>query len=83
MAEKIKKKLEGTVVSDKMDKVAVVKVDMLVLHPLYKKRIVRSKKYLIRDEENRCKIGDVVFFSLSKPHSKRTRYTLEKQLSSQ
>ena len=80
MSERVKKLLEGTVVSDKMDKVAVVKVETLVLHPLYKKQIVRSKKYFIRDNENECKKGNRVAFYLSQPHSKRTRYALEKVL---
>ena len=72
-----KKILEGTVVSDKMDKVAVVKVETLVLHPLYKKQIARSKKYFVRDENNNCKEGNKVTFALSRPFSKRTRYALE------
>ena len=72
-----KKLLEGTVVSNKMDKVVVVKVRTLVLHPLYKKQIARSKKYFVRDENNSCQEGDKVAFHLSRPFSKRTRYELE------
>ena len=74
----LKKQYEGTVVSNKMSKVSVVKVDTLVPHPLYKKRIVRSKKYFVRDEENKCKVGDSVSFVHSKPYSKKTCYILKK-----
>ena len=68
---------EGIVVSTKMDKVAVVKMEGFVMHPVYNKRIARSKKYFIRDEENKCKDGDKVSFYLCRPQSKRTRYMLK------
>ena len=52
--------LQGTVVSDKADKTIIVRVDRRVQDPLYKKYITRSKKYAAHDEQNRCKIGDIV-----------------------
>ena len=77
-----KRLLEGTVVSDKMNKVAVVRVDTFVFHPLYKKRMSRSKKYLVHDESNQCRMDDRVAFSPSRPFSKRTRHTLDRIISS-
>ena len=75
---KKKKVYEGLVVSTKMDKVAVVKMQRKTLHPLYKKSIWRSKKYFVRDEDNTCKEGDTVQFFLSRPYSKKTKFKLLK-----
>ena len=50
----------GTVVSDKMDKSVVVRVDRTVLHPLYKRYMRRRNKLMAHDENNACKIGDKV-----------------------
>lgn len=55
-----KRILQGVVVSDKMDKTVVVKVERRVMHPIYKKFIRRSKKYAAHDELNQFKVGDVV-----------------------
>lgn len=62
--------LQGEVVSDKMDKTVVVKVERRVMHPIYKKFIKRSKKYHAHDENNQCKVGDVVRIRETKPISK-------------
>jgi len=62
--------LQGVVVSDKMDKTIVVKVERRVMHPIYKKFIKRSKKYHAHDENNLCKQGDVVRIRETKPISK-------------
>ncbi|CAA6605127.1 30S ribosomal protein S17 [Rhodospirillaceae bacterium LM-1] len=62
--------LQGVVVSDKMDKTIVVKVERRVMHPIYKKFIKRSKKYHAHDENNQCKMGDVVRIRETKPISK-------------
>ncbi|MBI3892830.1 MAG: 30S ribosomal protein S17, partial [Candidatus Wallbacteria bacterium] len=53
------KSLTGNVVSTAMNKTAVVEVERLKKHPLYKKTIKRHKKYLAHDEENSCSVGDV------------------------
>jgi len=68
--------LTGRVTSDRMDKTITVLVDRRVMHPLYKKFIRRSKKYAAHDEENICKIGDMVRIEECKPISKRKTWTL-------
>ena len=65
-----KRILSGVVVSDKMDKTVVVRVDRKVMHPIYKKIISRSKKYSAHDENNACKIGDSVKIRECPPISK-------------
>ncbi len=62
--------LQGVVVSDKADKTVTVRVDRRVKHPLYKKYIMRSKKYAAHDAENRCKVGDTVRIRECRPISK-------------
>jgi small subunit ribosomal protein S17 len=66
----IKKTQIGVVVSDKMEKTVVVKVDRLVKHSVYNKYIKRSAKYKAHDETNSCKIGDRVVIAESRPLSK-------------
>ncbi|MGN7611624.1 30S ribosomal protein S17 [Magnetococcales bacterium HHB-1] len=66
--------LQGVVVSDKMDKTVVVKVERRVRHPLYGKIIRRSKKYKAHDEENAFKIGDFVQMEESRPISRHKRW---------
>lgn len=70
----IKRQLTGTVVSDKMDKTAVVQVERLVKHPLYKKYIKRRNKFAAHDKDNRCNIGDKVLITESRPISKLKRW---------
>lgn len=65
---------EGLVVSDKMDKTVVVSVDSVRRHPLYHKRITRSKKFLAHDESNACKPGDLVRIEETRPMSRRKRW---------
>ena len=69
-----KRVMQGVVVSDKMDKTVVVRVERRVMHPLYKKFINRSKKYAAHDEENVCKVGDLVSIRECRPLSKRKRW---------
>lgn len=71
-----KKVLQGVIVSDKMDKTAVALVERTIQHSLYKKRIRRSKKYKIHDEQNECQIGDHVKLIECKPISKDKRWRL-------
>ena len=71
-----KRVLSGRVTSDKMDKTVTVLVDRRVMHPLYKKFIRRSKKYAAHDENNTCKIGDVVRIQECAPISKNKRWEL-------
>lgn len=69
-----KRVMQGVVVSDKMDKTVTVKVEHRIMHPLYKKFIRRSKKYAAHDENNACKIGDVVSIRECRPISKRKKW---------
>jgi small subunit ribosomal protein S17 len=62
------------VVSDKMDKTVIVRVERRVMHPLYKKFIRRSKKYAAHDETNDAKAGDVVRIRECRPLSRRKRW---------
>jgi small subunit ribosomal protein S17 len=57
-----------------MDKTVTVKVERRVMHPIYKKFIVQSKKYLAHDETNRIKEGDTVRIRECRPLSKRKRW---------
>jgi small subunit ribosomal protein S17 len=66
--------LQGVVVSDKTDKTIVVLVERRVMHPIYKKFIRQSKKYMAHDEANGCKTGDVVRIRECRPLSKRKRW---------
>ncbi len=69
-----RKRVIGTVVSDKMDKTVVVKVERFVKHPRFKKYIKRSKKYYAHDEKNSCRTGDVVEIEETRPLSKLKRW---------
>lgn len=66
----------GQVVSDKMDKTIVVKVEDFVRHPIYGKRVKRTKKFKAHDENNLCGIGDKVRIMETKPISKDKRWRL-------
>lgn len=67
---------KGIVVSDKMDKTVVVRVDSLKNHPKYKKKYKVSKRYKVHDEKNEKKIGDVVEIFPVRPKSKDKKYNL-------
>ena len=71
----------GIVVSDKMQKTIVVKVESRYSHPIYSKTMVKTKKYLAHDESGQCNIGDQVLVQETRPLSKRKRWTLVKILS--
>ena len=72
------------VISDKMDKTVVVRVDQMVKHPVYKKFIKRRVTFKAHDEENRCNIGDKVSVVETRPLSRdkrwRVREILEKNV---
>ena len=70
----------GIVVSNKMDKSIVVKIERKIKHPLYKKTIKRSKKYIAHDEKNDCHVGDLVQISECRPWSRRKHYRLFKRI---
>lgn len=69
------KELVGVVTSTKMDKTLAVKVDTVKIHPLYKKRYVRSKKYYAHIEDNsNISVGDIVKIRQYRPMSKLKRW---------
>ena len=71
-----KRILQGVVVSDVQDKTVVVRIERRVMHPVYKKYIMRSKKYAAHDEKGQFKIGDKVSIIESKPISKTKRWAV-------
>lgn len=76
----MKKKLQGKIVSDKMDKTIIVQVDRFVAHPLYKKKYKVSKKYRVHDEKNEYNEGDSVEIEATKPISKEKRWRVVKKV---
>ena len=70
----VRKRLVGSVVSNKMDKTVVVLVERLTKHPTYKKYIRKRSKYMAHDPKNLCSIGDRVRIIESRPLSKRKRW---------
>lgn len=72
----------GVVVSDKMEKTVVVRVDRLVKHSVYSKYIKRSVKYKVHDEQNSSKVGDRVQIIESRPLSKDKRWSLKQIIES-
>ncbi|MFB3737688.1 MAG: 30S ribosomal protein S17 [Candidatus Velamenicoccus archaeovorus] len=64
----------GVVVSDKMDKTVLVKVDRKIRHPLYKKIVRRSAKLAAHDEANEAHVGDLVRVMETRPLSKTKRW---------
>jgi small subunit ribosomal protein S17 len=71
-----RKERVGIVVSDKPDKTVTVSVETLVRHPLYKKRIRRSKRFMVHDERNEARVGDTVRIIETRPLSARKRWRL-------
>ena len=69
------KKLLGKVISDKMEKTVTVKVDSFWQHPIYKKRIKKTKHYLAHDEKG-VKVGQKVLIGEKRPVSKRKRWQI-------
>ncbi len=72
----------GKVVSDKMDKTAVVVYEWSHPHPIYKKAVKRQTKFYAHDPENRCSLGDTVRIIESRPYSKKKRWKVAAILSS-
>lgn len=66
----------GTVITDKMNKSRVIAVKRYVKHPLYKKFIRKTSKFLIHDENNESKAGDLIKVMETRPLSKRKRWRL-------
>ncbi|HFE63348.1 MAG TPA: 30S ribosomal protein S17 [Caldithrix sp.] len=76
MKRGVRKTRVGVVVSDKMDKTAVVSVERLVKHPTYKKYIKRTSKFKAHDEKNECHVGDLVKIMETRPLSRTKRWRI-------
>ncbi|MDZ7374947.1 MAG: 30S ribosomal protein S17 [candidate division KSB1 bacterium] len=77
MAERGRRKVRiGKVISDKMDKSRVVAVERYIQHPLYKKYIRRTSKFMVHDENNESREGDIVRIMETRPLSKRKRWRI-------
>ena len=72
-----KRTMVGTVVSDKMDKTVVVRVERLVQDRRYKKYVRRYSRFVAHDENNDCKAGDQVRIIEHRPLSKRKRWMVQ------
>jgi small subunit ribosomal protein S17 len=72
--ERKHKTMTGRVVSSKMDKTVVVRVETLRRHPLYKKTIRKTTNFKAHDENNECGLGDVVRILETRPLSKDKRW---------
>lgn len=71
---RIRKTLEGVVISNRMQKSVVVRVERQVRHSLYRKTIRKSTKFMAHDEENKCRVGDRVRIQESRPISKNKHW---------
>ena len=77
MGDKVSKKtMTGVVVSNKMDKTIVVKVERRFAHPVFKKVVKTTKKYKVHDEKNECVEGDFIRIQETRPLSKEKRWRL-------
>jgi small subunit ribosomal protein S17 len=76
-----RKERVGLIVSDKADKTVTVAVEALVRHPMYKKRVRRSKKFIVHDESNEARLGDTVRIIETRPLSARKRWRLANVIS--
>ena len=76
----MRRTLEGLVVSDKLDKTVVVRVERLVKDPRYKKYVRRYSKFMAHDESNACSVGDRVSIIEHRPISKRKRWKVQATL---
>lgn len=74
------RELSGVVVSTKMSKTAVVRVDTIKIHKIYKKRYVVSRKYKAHDENNAYRVGDKVIIRQVKPMSKDKKWAIIKKI---
>ncbi|MCL2181974.1 MAG: 30S ribosomal protein S17 [Chitinispirillia bacterium] len=71
-----RKERVGVVVSDKMDKSVVVKVERQLMHPIYGRTVKKQKRYVAHDEKNDCRVGDTVKIIETRPLSKTKRWRI-------
>lgn len=72
----MKRKIQGTIISDKMNKTRVVAVSSFKQHPRYKKYCKVTRKFKVHDENNEYKSGDKVIIEETKPMSKEKRWKI-------
>ena len=72
----VERTLSGRVTSNKMDKTITVAIERLVKHPVYGKYGRRTTKLHAHDENNECRIGDLVTIKQCRPLSKTKAWTL-------
>ena len=73
-----RKHRSGVVVSNKMEKTVVVRVERIVKDPRYKKHLRVHKKFKAHDQKNACQIGDIVEIVETRPLSRRKRWALKR-----
>ena len=77
MSKQAKRKtMAGVVVSNKMDKTIIVRVERKFPHPIFKKVVKTTKKYKVHDEKNECLEGDLICMQETRPLSKQKRWRL-------
>ena len=76
----VKEKI-GIVVSNKMQKTVVVKIESRYPHPMYSKTMIKTRKYFAHDEMSKCNIGDQVLVQECRPLSKKKHWSVSKILS--
>jgi small subunit ribosomal protein S17 len=76
MERHLRKERVGLVVSNKMDKSIIVKIDRKLMHPIYGKFVKKSSKLVAHDEKNECNIGDTVRVMETRPLSKNKCWRL-------
>lgn len=79
MTTATKQQMTGTVISNKMDKTVVVKVDVVKRHPKYHKSYTKSYRYKAHDADNSCEIGDKVVIESIRPMSRDKRFAVIKK----
>lgn len=71
---KIRRRFKGIVVSDKMEKTIIVRIDTRKTHKKYLKQYTSSRRYKVHDEKKICRVGDFVSFEECRPISKDKRW---------
>jgi small subunit ribosomal protein S17 len=80
MTKQVLKFKTGVIISDKMDKTVVVRVDSVKTHPIYKKKYITSAKFKAHDEKNEYKVEDLVEIIETKPRSKDKKYIVSRKV---
>jgi len=76
----MKRRLQGVIVSDKMQKTRVVEITRLKKHPRYKKYYKVTRRFKVHDEKNEYKVGDKVVIEETRPLSKEKRWIIVEKI---